>query len=380
VSSLLGACSSGESGELQLSDARPYSCPECGIALDTVAVLCESDSVQFLEQTRAAYIPAARKFVVGPTTEPGRVAIFDSAGGFERYLLRRGGGPGELQDVRWIAPFDSLALVAGSAGDFVITNLVSGAVFSGRLPAGLIVDGIGFMGQDRLLVHSVRPGRPEFWVGDVSGATLNWLGEEVRTPGPNSPYDRAAHSEVFGLLDNDIIFSISSHYEWAARILTPQGEVHGWNRRPAWFQEYSFEDLQQARGLLPTQVRPLPAVLAVIPCGIGLQWVFAVLPDEKWAQADESTVGLVTVDAAGNLALPDRNWDSFLDGYVELVDPGSRTVIAGSRLPYAPAWTVGPGLVGRVDRLPGTIRRIVVEKPRLVTAHPPAADGCKQPR
>jgi hypothetical protein len=116
LSGLLAAC--GEK-------PAPLACPGCRLVLDTVLTLGDEQRGPLLLETDVVRTSTGEWFAA-PAAEPGRIAVFDSAGVFLRWVGRRGEGPGEFDEIQSLTKIgpDTIAVIhrgfdlLNASGDF----------------------------------------------------------------------------------------------------------------------------------------------------------------------------------------------------------------------------------------------------------------------
>lgn len=130
------------------------ACDTCQLFTEEIATL--GAGLPSHNPTTASFVRmAAGRLYVGPTTEPGTIAVFDSAGTFVHAIGREGAGPGEFRQLAAIFGAEADSILAFQRGGMV--DVVSSSGRSGRRIAapGHVYD-IALLSNGRAVVAGSR--------------------------------------------------------------------------------------------------------------------------------------------------------------------------------------------------------------------------------
>jgi hypothetical protein len=338
----------GCSGDRPSSDRDIFACPACTLALDTLAVLGNSEGPGALTAVIGVRLDSqSRYWVFGEGAVP---QLFGPDGEFMLELGRLGEGPGEFvgaHDV-WMLPGDSL-LVRDGRGMHVFAPELT-YVRSVAPPLLGIRDGVVLSWPDMIVVNALHPSPPHFG-HPLHIVDLSERGQVVRSFGGDS--EPITQSMMYTRLPRTFARSPGGGY-WAAAV--DLYDVHKWSdthdleftisRRPEWFAERS--SLSEGSRHNP----PPPRCLGVTEDSAGSLWSFCLAAAPDWQLAYEGHSDLPAAGggyAEGPGAFVDRHrlyrtqvdvfetrtrallWSTVADGMVISVLPGPRLAIEGFR-------------------------------------------------
>lgn len=172
-------------------ELRVDPCPGCRLTKRVVAVLGRSnDSVLVMPRSRVVRLGATR-YLAGPVSVPGQLAIYRSDGTLERVVGRQGGGPMEFsRNIGLIIESTSgTAIVVDrqNARLTLVDSLGNGRFYASR--AGSVFSGASL--PDGRLVISAQYRTPERFgfplhVVDRGGRIVRSFGEMTRTVSPST--------------------------------------------------------------------------------------------------------------------------------------------------------------------------------------------------
>lgn len=113
-------------------------CPDCPSAVEWTVSSSPTGYGGFSTRGEVARLPDGR-LVVAPTFDPGQVAVFGEGGDFVAVVGRQGEGPGETEDISYVAPFgaDSVLVVPRNRSNPAVLDVRTGTGRTMRLePAG----------------------------------------------------------------------------------------------------------------------------------------------------------------------------------------------------------------------------------------------------
>jgi hypothetical protein len=340
----------GDSGRV-VAIQDSITCAACKIGIDTVAVLQPSDSVQFTGSSKVVHLPRLGWYVVAPINLRGQAAVFDSTGRFVRLLLRPGGGPGEMGEIRFVVRTagDTIAVV-GQDGRVASVAMPSGEVQDNRLPRRLSVEkGIGSP-SGGLLLNILSSGTGSLAMLDKQLKVRRLFGPKLR----DAQFHHDEQVDLnpkrllasFALADSGNVWTVTNLYEIRLINWSEAGaRKRTYVRRATWFKTYDEREEAGQSGLLPTQVAKLPVVNDIMVDSVGRVWILATVADQHWRQADDVVPGKTGFSIqAGTPRIPFREWDRFLDGVIEVIDPSNASVVARLRWPTGFSQVIEPML------------------------------------
>ncbi|MEO5800661.1 MAG: hypothetical protein ABIS00_14570 [Gemmatimonadales bacterium] len=338
---------------VDLPDA-PLQCPGCEIQLDSIATIGSSDSVEMLSDTKAVYLPDAHRIVVGPIGEQGRVAVFDEHGKFLNLLLRKGDGPSEVLSVKLMVPLagDSL-LIVSDAMKAIRISLSTGKGTDARLPI-VTLNAMTDFGSGMVVMNAMADKIPNLVVLDSAMQPRLSFGQNmdsVKTDSLANDLDRLQLQLTRA--PDGTLWTVTQRYELVLRQWSRDGRLLWQGRRQAaWFPQYHLKD--RPVGKLASQVKIMPLITGVRVDSTRRVWLTAMVADSNWIQGDpeEPAEKLFSMGPNGRLVIAYREWDRFLDGIIEVIDPKSGRVVARRRLPFAMVAMYPDGLMRRSITLP----------------------------
>ncbi len=331
---------------------------------DSIGGSCSEALAAWMEQALSELTPRQRdsrgRFIVTPTVDVGRLAIYDSTGAFLRLVGARGRGPGEYQlaEVVLVAPGDSLYIFDGLALGFTV--LTPEYRYARSVHLGVRAEQALRLGDGQVVIQS-RIATPERF-----GLPVHTLAPDGRVLRSFGSTDLTIPPGAL-LAQYRLIAAASASSVWAARL--DRYEVQEWSdsgelrrtllRDPTWFTRADGEEPGP-----PDEVRPPSALRGLSPAPGGRLWVLATVARADW-KPDPKLAG--RDPRRGRPAPAAASLGRYLDTVVELLDPARGQLVAAQRMPGVGLGVAGPGLVyARRERPDGGGETIEISRLRLV--------------
>ncbi|MEP6591319.1 MAG: hypothetical protein ABJC19_09055 [Gemmatimonadota bacterium] len=379
LASLTTACRSSTPPEALTAEVRdtPVRCGGCKITLDSIAIIKANDSVDILPNSRVAYLKDAHLFAVGPIGDQGRVALYRENGEFVRLMLRKGDGPSEVRSVNTLVPLsgDSL-LVVSDAMKAVRISTSSTSGIDATLPT-VTLNAMLYVGNGRVAMNALSATMPNIVLLDTAMNSVASFGVNLASIRMDSVAPDLDRLQLrLALSPDGTLWTSTQRYELQLRQWSLDGRLLWASERVgAWFPPYTLKD--RPIGLLPSQARLLPTVSGLFVDSLRQLWLVGMVADSNWSQGDSVVPGkmMLTMTPGGRLVVPYRDWDKYLDGIVEVIDPKSHTIVARHRFPFALTQVFGSGVVGRSVTQPSGEIEFHVYRLRLISPGPMVQNG-----
>lgn len=299
------------------------SCPRCVISLERVVTLDgrTGPGAQYVSDEPIVAIDRRGRVLVSRIALPmaTEIAVFDSTGSFLRTVGRSGDGPGEYRsivhinvDEEHIHVFDLLSrrrTLLDHDFEVVATHRVRGQVMSSVV---LSREEILFFANVPLPAQVARPLH-----------ILNLAGE-LESFGEDGSVYRGYTSRLVVGGSAARLWSLEGMtnrlVEWDVRSRRPVRIIE---RRVDWFDRE------------PRDTWPTTGITSIREDAAGL-WIVGVGPDSRWTERRR-------VEAGG--PFPDVPRQDVIDGWLELVDPGTGRTIARTRVDHGMLWVPGSDLL-----------------------------------
>lgn len=339
------------------------ACETCSFAFDTIASISGSIQVPFYLATKLTYMPDVKMFAAAPLLDVGTVALYDSAGTYQRSIFRAGEGPGELRRIRFALDGGRGRLSAIAIdGKVVRYDLVADTSIDLRMPASplpteMVAGGTGGSSFGTRTFPSFRFGIAV----DSSFQEISQFGDTaVRKPDGSFGFDGRAMDMRVGVGPGGQPLTLFRHFRYEVVRWGPDGSAQEvWTRAPVWFPAYTSEEFEPLSSYFASQYRSFPEGVAVFSDDHGLIWTVIRLADADWHQADPIVEGKSLITVKGGVAvLPERDWNDFLDTMIEVFDPATRRVVARVRADGFFSRLAAPGVLTNMDTSPNGELRI----------------------
>lgn len=354
---LLGCGSTTDAGRAEAEQTvtiagDSVTCPMCTFSADTVVVLRGGDAAQLTGASRVAWVAAADRFVVAPLLEVARFAVFAPDGRLLEVRGSSGDGPGELRAIRTVVAFsgDTIGLV-GEDGRLVLESLSAREPLSRSELLGFSVNDLVSLPNGWLAVNGIASGS-----GLVTYRRLGGTGDHIASQ-PLVPSVRDGVSNrpkrqlrSLAVAEGTAVWAVTNQYRIElTRWDTMGGPLRTVHRLASWFPPYDEAAEERQRGLMPSQVQRLPVINSISLDHSGRLWVLGTVTAEDWQEADPPIPGyLQYLGTDGSPRLRHREWDRFLDGVIEVIDPTEGVVVARGTWPTGFTGFLAPGLVANL--------------------------------
>lgn len=291
--------------------------PLCSMAIDTVVTMGHDQASTPLLSFRSAVVPREPTgWVAAPVYEPGRMALYDQRGDFERGIGVFGEGPGEFSRVTALARARSDSVLLYD-GDLHVVSLESGRGRMLRLPfvpyGFSVLDERGFLAQGPWMQTGASGAELVHWF-DWEGhhvSSFGGAGEPVLLSNPDGLLRRMAPSR-----SGDV---------WLARV--DRHDIRRWNATRG----------EAMTGLFREDTPPGSRIVDLHEDEEGRLWVVTKIDDPEWSgRAPEREVSLAEREA--------RQVERF-DFRIEVVDPTTGQVLAHQRFDESVRGFVGEGVI-----------------------------------
>jgi hypothetical protein len=231
--------------------------------IDTVAVLASMDVAPFIFSTKVVYLRDVDRYVAGPLAEPGRVALYDSSGVFQRLLLQRGAGPGELESVDLLAAGNGdTVIVYGGSRKLLKLSTSSGRVHEFLVPA-LSPYAMIETPDGETVINSRSRLTPSIAVFDSAMNALAVFGDRLNSGAARNDLGPRGLQLRLATDRGRTIWTLTSRYRLKIDRWTVDGRhLRSLERTAHWFDPYSPEDEPEELWL--------PSQAPILPFGLGL--------------------------------------------------------------------------------------------------------------
>ncbi len=330
------------------------ACHSCVITVQQLATVGHADDADLIEDYDGLHSTPRGGYVVSSIMGKHAILHYDSAGRCLGKLGKLGDGPGEYPGyIQSIAdgPGDSITIV--SPGRIVTLSTTTGAGRSARSPTEVGGFQTVVLPDHALFINVETVNQPAFAVLQANGTLRGKFGPHqpplvlTRQNGRTIP-DEYATMDVMARSPSRGVWVASRYYTHHVQHLAADGStIVDITRRPAWYQPYVFDDIDERLDRLGPARTAVPAL--TIGLGVdraGHVLVLSRVADAHWKpDPNAPPPPKPGVEVPVDNRIPTGGMDRYVDGILEVYDDATGKFLGSWRSDITPSGLLPNGLI-----------------------------------